>query len=364
MGDIESSIPATETDLPEVEVGSYTPVIATVLPGLDMDEIKQCQDDEDCVIAAYECCGVAVAINKQHLELWNAHMDAKKLECAGVMCEPGPPLDYFIARCVDNACVERESTCGEEIESLSHYVEIVRSHPAIEQLNLELNLLEVQVPGPCVIDGKVSAKLRYELPANLSSFDIIYKTDLNVLYHVDDGELELIDDSSLGSTGTQAIIDPAVALSPSIKKITEIENDPRVVEFLTKLDYSKPRNVFLNVTTIRLHAEGGFIEFSFPSWREQSLVNHYIVPNAIEWLAFPEINQAHQLIQDNLLVGDWAHCFINNADESANSNTMSFRGFEEHEPWMLEVGLDCDGELRTAVVIINPDGSYQRLEIR
>jgi hypothetical protein len=291
-------------------------------------------------------------------------MEAKKTECAGVLCAESLPLDYYIARCVDNVCVERESSCGEEIESPDNYVAILRSHPALEQLNLEMNLLDVQILDSCVIDGKVRAKLRYELPAYLSSYNVRYTTDWIFYYHVDDGKLEFGSDPAQGSADIPTIFDPNVIMGPSIEKINQIENDPRVSEFLTRaVWYPALGNVYLSTTTVRLSARRGYIEFSFPFEREEGLVTHYYLPNFIEWVNFPEVVQAHQLIQENLLVGDWEYCIINRG-KTAHSGTLSTRLYEEDEPWWIDVDLDCDGEWKTAGVNIFPDGSYQRLGFR
>lgn len=333
------------------------------LPDLDFDAITRCQETDDCMIVVPECCGNYTAINQEHLTSWNRYQEALKDTCPEYMCEPLLPIDTYVARCIDQLCTLREAACEQEILDPAHYQDLIRQHPYLTQLETDLNLLEVQVPDPCVMAGKVRLTLRFEIPSGLSNFGMVYMADLRVWYSLEDGFIEPAYDPDFDLTAGPTLIDPDKVLDYLSERVLEIETEPRVIELVEQLGWdSTMGRIYLSTSHVLVQFHHGSIEFGYPMDGAEIGVFGYVVPNDLDLAAFPELQIAHHAIQEQLLVGEWTHCSINKGTWS-HSLTSGHRWYDNPNPWWLEVDLDCNGEWRVASIKINPDGSYERLEI-
>jgi hypothetical protein len=149
-----------------------------------------------------------------------------------------------------------------------------------------------------------------------------------------------------------------------IERIWEIEHDSRVVEMFKQLGWNAAMGrVYLSSSPMMVQFHKGSIEYAYPWSSPKGGVYRYVVPNGLDWQSFPELEQAHKIIREQLLLGEWSHCSISEG-EWAYSNTVGYRWYDNPDPWWLEADLDCGGEWRVAGVKINADGSYEQLEVR
>ena len=112
---------------------------------------------------------------------------------------------------------------------------------------------------------------------------------------------------------------------------------------------------------ISVQGKTGSIVFAHPFDSPVGMVTVYVLPNSVEWKSFPEIQQAHQIVEEKLLVGEWAGCSIN---REGHAYTATAPRYEETDPWYIEVDLVCGGQWRQAALWLDTDGSYSRLEVR
>lgn len=338
------------------------PTVSPDLPLLDLESISRCEEHADCVLVLPACCGNYTAINQEHLDAWDSYQGAKKLTCPMIVCEPLLPADLFAARCIESTCTVRDASCEEEIKDPAFYQDLIRRHPYVTQLEAEFNLLEVQLPDPCIMAGRVQAVLRYEIPKGFSS-GVVYMADVKVWLRLEDDRLDPAYDPEYEPTAGPLEITPEYVRDYFMDRTRQLESEPRIAELLEKAGWdSTMGRVYLSTSPVRIQFQRAFIEYAYPYNNPAGGVYQYVVPNGLELETFPEISLAHAIIQEQLLTGKWSHCSINKQGWAYN-NTTGYRFLETSETWSLDVDLECDGEWKIANIKLNPDGSYERLEV-
>lgn len=241
--------------------------------------------------------------------------------------------------------------CDEKISDPEAIKAAIQSHPVIQALNSEWTLRDMVI-SPCFTNGKASVTITYQLPAAYSEFQVIYFDQFSLACSKG-GTIELATGANSPSEFDQS------ALEAYFKgKINEIESNPRVREVIvkTKPDPLNPANPISGQATI-FRSGYNRVEYNF----FYGLVRGYMLSNDIDWREFPEIEQAHQVIQEHLLIGDLAGCVIGTGD--AHSYTEAKFHDSVDAPWNLTVAISCPDGWKDAAVRINPDGTYEELRI-
>jgi len=243
--------------------------------------------------------------------------------------------------------------CDEEVGDPQAYYRLVLSHPVVVQINDELGVPTVDV-APCFVNGKVRVCLTYRLAQSYSQYSILYHDQL-ILACAKDGMVEISDE---GIRRPEAF-DRDSILGFFKTKVNEVENNARVREFLTKIGPRPGSRVSLHRAVVEIHGpDTGWIEYSL--YKRQ--VRGYLLPNTVSWQEFPEIEQAHKIIEENLLTGELSNCSIGR-EKHHSYTTASFHDFETG-PWYLTVALICQDGWKDAFLQLNHDGSYERLCIK
>jgi hypothetical protein len=240
--------------------------------------------------------------------------------------------------------------CDEKISDPEPIRQSVQSNPVVQALNAALTQRQLTI-APCFVAGLAGVTIRYQLPASFSAYQAVYVDEVDLTYAKD------------GTVGLPARLDgPAAFQEQAIlayfqDRIRQMESDPRVSELLSRTEPDPHNPVIPIFEQPVLYRSGGWAEYSF----FYGLVRGYLLSNDIEWKAFPEIGQAHTIIREHLLVGEYSLCQIGSG-EMHGYTTASFHDSPE-EPWFLTVALQCQDGWRDASVKIYPDGSYEKLEI-
>ena len=97
---------------------------------------------------------------------------------------------------------------------------------------------------------------------------------------------------------------------------------------------------------------------------DQLFSTTYSLDNNFEWKTFPGVQRAHTIIKENLLINELSNCTIATGD----MHTYTIVRFHNSpsDSWFMTVALKCDGGTRwkDALIRLNPDGTYDRLEIQ
>lgn len=235
--------------------------------------------------------------------------------------------------------------CDEEIEDKEVYENIILANEVVIQINDELELYNLEV-ADCINNERVEIVLYYYFPENYSSYDIIYSDDLALSY-VTDGSIEL------GIYGEGDALNYDDVINAFKDKVVEIENNSRIQEFITKLH---PNSCSLIDVNARMtSSDGDWIEY-----HQTGYVRQYLLPNSIDWEQFPEIKQAHEIIEQNLLVDELSDCSIGTGAMHSYTTASNYEGIG---PWYITVALICGDEWKDACLQLNQDGSYERLSI-
>lgn len=81
----------------------------------------------------------------------------------------------------------------------------------------------------------------------------------------------------------------------------------------------------------------------------------------MEWKNYPEIGMSHEIIERELLVGELSGCEI--GKEGRHSYTLS-RWRQNEGTFFITVALQCPSGWEEAFIRMEPDGTYDSLEIR
>jgi hypothetical protein len=253
-----------------------------------------------------------------------------------VACPPRPPCDERLTA-----------------EAQQSYQYNVLSNSLIEEISRELHLLHVFV-GECIVAGKATIAMRYALPARYSRYGFTYSDVLRASYSVKDGSIELSNDAI-----QESLTNHEAVSSLFRDMIEDVESNPRIAEFLSKIDVDTSKSpIRLDSGEIRGVDGPSSIQYT-PS---SNTVRGYVLPNSIEWNEFPEIEEAHEIVQSNLLVGDLSTCSIDRRDYRGVTSVQFHDS--ENSPWYMSVAIQCGGVLKSAWLQLNADGSFERLELR
>ncbi len=248
------------------------------------------------------------------------------------------------------ACPPR-MPCDEKIKHPVIIEEEVLNNPVIQQINSELTLLEINI-GPCFVNNKVGVGIIYELPKSYSEFQLSYKDSL-VLAYDKDGTLVIS-----GGIKQPEAFEVEVVLSYFKGIVQEIESNPRIREFILKTE-PDPRNPSIALYSQKIIRFGGSqVDINY---RDGS-VRGYMLSNDIDWHEFPEIKVAHQVIEEHLLVGEYSNCSIGHGEHHGYTAAQFHDSLTS--PWFLTVAIKCNKDLKDALIHINSDGSYDRLEFQ
>jgi len=265
--------------------------------------------------------------------------------------EHTPPLLFFSLLLIVQSVSATPPTriCDEKITDKEFYKNAMLSNNIIKQINNKFEIYEIYVDD-CFVGGQLRITAVYKLPAELSANNISYSYELLLSYSRD---------SPLrwGLFGEKGLLTYEAVLNETKNMIEDVETNPRVMEFISKLG---PLVGSLAHNT-ELRTENGRIEYSFSSGQ----VRGYLLPNALEWKQFPEIEMAHKIIEKQLLRDELADCIIGKGEkvEEGHSYTLAQFHDSDNEPWYLRVALVCQDRVEEAVVNVNPDGSYELLGI-
>jgi len=136
----------------------------------------------------------------------------------------------------------------------------------------------------------------------------------------------------------------------------QLKDHLRIQEFLSTVSSVNSAEITLGNTRVVLSGFQAEIEYTLKT----SQVHRYLLPNTIVFKSFPEIAQAHKIIQEQLLVDQHKDCVIGRVGKH-NYTVCEWPSSEEYP---LTVALICGNERRIlahATVRIRADGSYSRL---
>jgi hypothetical protein len=241
--------------------------------------------------------------------------------------------------------------CDEKIADPDAYKKIIQSNSVIQAIDIELVWRQLTI-SPCFVNGLASVAIRYQMPASFSEYQVIYADELYITY-AKDGTLGL----PAGRGGPKDFQKSAI-LAYFKNRILEIESNSRISEVISRTEpdpFNPVIPIYGQVTIFR--SGSNQVEYNYFS----GLVRGYLLSNNIEWHEFPEIKQAHRVVEDHLLVGELSGCSIGWGDMHAYT-TASFHDSPEG-PWNMTVALICEDGWKDASVRINPDGSYENLGI-
>lgn len=242
--------------------------------------------------------------------------------------------------------------CDEKIADPAVYENLVLSNPVIQDVSTELTVRSASA-SPCFVNDQVGVGLVFVLPASYSEFGLVYSDYLGLSYRKD-GVIFV----SGGLTQPAAFEKDAV-LTYFKSKVQQVESSSRIREVITKTGPHPYNQVLPLFGMAEIFRDGdNRIEYNFCYGQ----IRGYCLSNQIDWQEFPEIRQAHRIMEDHLLVGPLSGCQIGRG-EMHNYTCADFHD-SSASPWYLTVALICDDGWKDAYVQINPDGSYERLEIQ
>ncbi len=260
-------------------------------------------------------------------------------------------LAYALADC------SAPPPCDERIEDRQQLQYDVMSNPLIEHVSKTLHMLHV-FTSECYIDGKAQVIIRYALLPEYSKYGFIYTDNLYVSYLKTSGEIE-IENSNTQETMPlrfNAIIDMFK------NRVNDIKSAPRVQEFLANI------KVETSQYPISLGDDGNRATIQSQDHRYRinyilfaNNVRGYFLPNNITWHEFPEIQRAHEIIVNDLLIGDLSNCNIDYSDELGYTSV----DFHDFDKWYITVSVVCPYYVhKLAWVQLNADNSYERLKLQ
>lgn len=254
------------------------------------------------------------------------------------------------------ACNLQQSPCDEKIKDKEQVQFNVMSNLFIEQISRKFHLFHVFVNG-CYVNGKTQVDLRYALPSEYSEYGYTYVDILTVNYYKKNYKIEVID----RYTRETLPLNSDVIFKMFKERIKNIEASPRVREFYAHMDVDTTQQPFYIDTTgnnaVMLY--GADTHYMMVHTLFDDKVNGYTLPNSRIWLEFPEMQRAHQIVDEKLLVGDFSKCSID-TDKGMTKLQVYYTG--EYD---FSITVVCANGIRKyANVQLNPDGTYQKLELR
>ena len=241
--------------------------------------------------------------------------------------------------------------CDEKVGDTKAYEDIVLNIPAIQELNSQLSFKKVSISN-CFVDGYLGVVLYYQLPTSYSNYNITYADDLQLVYSKD-GTLKLF---SRGIVQNQ-VLESEIILADFQQKIQKLEHNPQVMEILSKTG-PDPISPIAALYSSDISRSGGN-RFQYNPLADT--VSAYTLSNDVDWQGFPEIQLAHKIIKEKLLVGSLSDCSISHDELGSFTSMQTYDA--SMDSLFMSVALVCNGDWKTALVRMNSDGSYERLEL-
>lgn len=252
------------------------------------------------------------------------------------------------------ACPPQPPTCEDPVEEEAVKA-VFGANSVVQQVTNALQVRSIDV-GTCFVDGRVQVIYQVELPRAYSEFGIIYTDRLDFTY-ARDGSLEI---SGYGSRPTA--LDANVILEFFRNRVAQFESFPRVREVIinTEPDLGNPTMPLGFVYRLNNHL--GYAVRDADDYNEATdYVTEYQLANDIKWQEFPELGRAHDLIEEQLLVGEYSNCSI--GQDPLRSYTMVQFHDSATDAWLISVSVVCGDDWKSAFVKLNPDGTYERLHM-
>jgi len=226
----------------------------------------------------------------------------------------------------------------------------ILSLPALRQLTQEADNIQFRLSN-CAVNDQVGGLLDFTLPPSYSQFGVIYRPIID--FHLAWANL---DEITLVWDNTPLPMD-YVAISDRFRaKIMEYESAPEVREYLA---YQKPGTTILYAQSVAYITEG-VPRSTILYWLSEHRVASYNLPNSMRWPSFPEIEQAHQIVQQHLLTGKLAQCQIGMEGLFSLTAREVIPG---KDAYRMRVHLQCPDKVRQAGLDLYPDGHFEKLEI-
>lgn len=247
--------------------------------------------------------------------------------------------------------------CDEKIKDPEPYRQMVLQHPLIQTLSETLTIEEVRI-GACFVKGKANAAVMFRTPSDFSALGLLYRGSFDFIF-TKDGTLSIPEDGFWEIRGWEISswdgesIDLIVGVIR--KKIEELESNLRVREVLTRTQ-ADPSNAAHYLNTGQVFRKNARLTYSF--WAHQ--VREYLLPSDMEWENFPEIRQAHEIIQTRLLIGELSNCAIGTGELHNYTQAQ----MDEWGGWYMTVALQCNEKWKDAFLHLLSDGSFERLGIQ
>ena len=225
----------------------------------------------------------------------------------------------------------------------------ISSIPALQELYQSSLSLSSSV-NDCVRKGQVQGYINLSFGAENSDYGVAYQTTILLDYQIDPPY------TITPTWSSQPIpLDENAIMKAFGETIRAYESVPELEEYLQK---QKPVPASLDANSIRYYTEnlGSSIVYSLA---EQRLLA-YSLPNAISWELFPEIETTKRIVQQDLLVGEWAQCQIGQGDFHANTQMETIY---DKPALAMRVNLHCGNSLHDAVIELYPDGHYENPRI-
>ena len=242
--------------------------------------------------------------------------------------------------------------CDEKVDDTKAYEDIVLNIPAIQELNSQLSFKKASISN-CFVDGYLGIVLYYQLPTSYSNYNITYADDLQLVYSKD-GTLKLF---SRGVVQNQ-VLESETILADMQQEIYKLEHNPQVMEILSKTG-ADPINPIASLYSSDISRSGGN-RFQYNPLVDA--ISAYTLSNDVDWQGFPEIKLAHKIIKEKLLVGSLSDCSISYGELDSFTSMMTYDS--SMDSLFMTVALVCNGDWKEALVRLNSDGSYERLELQ
>lgn len=223
------------------------------------------------------------------------------------------------------------------------------AHPLSGALREQWTALGVSA-STCPADGRVSVDWRYRAPAGYSAFGLEYATTVSAEYVLATGALEEVE-----LAGQPAEADARRLAETLTGYIAQVEGDARVAEFLGAVRVTEAA---LNSPSVYYVGEDFGAQLLYAL--DQQTIVTYTVPNSREWLAFPEVARAQEVVQTALFTGDLAGCTIRREGLHASTRRSAIYASMD---WQITVNAECAGIWKDATVRLHLDGSYSDLHI-
>ena len=253
---------------------------------------------------------------------------------------------------------EPAKPCEEKISINNNYETLILSNDVIKRLNTDFQFLKISLDN-CFNGGGVQGSLSYKLPQNYSEFNITYIGVIPIVYHKDNTinfyySYDKTDYSNPNIITSENLSYDRV-ISKFKREIQVLENNKKIREFISKI--SPLQDTTIGQSTKYSNNPGynsAWLEYRF----DLKAIREYLLPNSIVWNNFLEIIKVHEIIKNNLLIGELSSCTIDNT-----SYTLLQFYDGEGTPYHLTVQLKCNDGVKAIKLRLYENGSYDNMRV-